>query len=523
MKKQLIILAVLAMALMTSCKNGNGSVPERDWKGTTYLFSSQDEPQSETYYKPYSGFVGDPMPYFDPVSKQFIIGYLLDYRPNPAGAYHPIWGVRTKDACHYESIGEMIPAGNRYEQAAAIGTGSMIYSEEQGLYYFFYTGNADILEREEATRQAIHYATSSDLKNWTPCRSFVLRGTDYGYSAADFRDPYVFRDDEGKYHMLVATTNGKNCIAEFTSDNLQKWEHAGIFMTCMWDRFYECPDVFKMGDWWYLVYSEKHVGIRKVQYFKAKSLARLKNCTANDVAIWPDDHEGILDCRGFYAGKTASDGENRYIWGWCPTRKGQDNTETGDGSYEPEWAGTLVAHRLIQHEDGTLTLGEVPAMAAKYNQTEELKVMREDKEANNTLYSRLERHNHISFTAVAENKEAAFGISLCHGTEMNSLKDSSVYYSIQILPEDDKMNYRVKFSQEHGKGICGGVDSYQMPIPEDLTYHVELYTDNSVVVVYVNDQICWTNRIYGQQKNCWGLETFNGSKVEFKDIKVTKY
>ena len=42
--------------------------------------------------------------------------------------------------------------------------------------------------------------------------------------------------------------------------------------------------------------------------------------------VWPDNKEGFLDSRAFYAGKTASDGTNRYIWGWCPTRAGNDNT-----------------------------------------------------------------------------------------------------------------------------------------------------------------------------------------------------
>ena len=57
-----------------------------------------------------------------------------------------------------------------------------------------------------------------------------------------------------KWHMLVATQQGsKGHLAEFTSPDLKNWTHAGTFMTMMWDRFYECPDVFKMGDWWYLV------------------------------------------------------------------------------------------------------------------------------------------------------------------------------------------------------------------------------------------------------------------------------
>ena len=70
-------------------------------------------------------------------------------------------------------------------------------------------------------------------------------------------------------------------------------------MTMMWDRFYECPDVFKMGDWWYLVYSEQASFMRKVQYFKGRTLEELKATTANDAGIWPDNLSAVgLKCLG---------------------------------------------------------------------------------------------------------------------------------------------------------------------------------------------------------------------------------
>ena len=37
----------------------------------------------------------------------------------------------------------------------------------------------------------------------------------------------------------------------------------------------------------------------------------------------------------------------------------KDNAAVGAAPNEPEWAGNLVVHRLIQHADGSLTLGEV--------------------------------------------------------------------------------------------------------------------------------------------------------------------
>lgn len=122
---------------------------------------------------------------------------------------------------------------------------------------------------------------------------------------------------------------------------------------------------------------------------------------------WPKDgKEGVLDSRAFYAGKTASNGTDRYIWGWSPYRTGADihekNINVGADS-EPNWSGALVCHKVIQHVDGTLTLGEVPAFAAKYNQEASTTVMASEGYSNGTLsgndayvmYNRLTTCNHI--------------------------------------------------------------------------------------------------------------------------------
>ena len=295
------------LASMSACSDEMDSVlTQRDWDGTATYFQSADEHGFSMYYKPQVGFVGDPMPFYDPVAKDFKVMYLQDYRPNPEATYHPIFGVATKDGATYESLGELIPCGGRDEQDAAIGTGGTIYNPVDKLYYTFYTGNK-FKPSSDQNAQVVMVATSPDFKTWTKNRTFYLKGDTYGYDKNDFRDPFLFQTEDGVYHMLIATRkNGKGHIAEFTSADLKEWESVGTFMTMMWDRFYECPDVFKMGDWWYLIYSEQASFMRKVQYFKGRTLEELKATTANDAGIWPDNREGMLDSRAFYAGKTAS-------------------------------------------------------------------------------------------------------------------------------------------------------------------------------------------------------------------------
>lgn len=503
---------------------------QKDWDNTSTAFASTDEKEQSTYYKPYDGYVGDPMPFYDPVAEDFKIMYLQDYRPNPAGTYHPIWGLSTYDGTSYKSLGELIPCGSINEQDAAIGTGSTIYSESDNTYYTFYTGHR-YQPTAEDNGEVVMVATSSDFKTWKKDKAFFLKGDDYGYSKNDFRDPFVFKGDDNLYHMIVSTLKGtKGVLAEFTSKDLKQWQHAGVFMTMMWDRFYECPDIFKMGNWWYLVYSEKHSAIRRVQYFKGATLDELKAATANDAGVWPDNHEGFLDSRGLYAGKTASDGINRFLWGWCPTRPGNDNTNVGAAPNEPEWAGNLVAYRLVQHIDGTLNLGEIPYFVDKYNEKVHIKVMDQSKEGVETidggfslsgnahvLFNRLGYHNRIDFTVTTSGNTDKFGISFCRGT------DSEKYYTLVVNPEGDNKR-KVNFEEEgpQGKGFIEGIDGYTFDSSSSNQYHITIYTDNSVCVMFIDDVYCYTNRIYGIQKNCWSINSYNGN-IEVKNVKVSQY
>ena len=249
----------------------------------------------------------------------------------------------------------------------------------------------------------------------------------------------------------------------------------------------------------------------------------------------------MLDSRAFYAGKTASNGTDRYIWGWCPYRKGatihEKNLDVGAGS-EPNWSGALVCHRIVQHEDGTLTLGEVPAIKSKYTKEQPVNVMESNGYADGVLsgndayvlYNRLDAHNHISLTVKTSNNWDKFGISLVRGS------DSKKYYTMVVNPEWEdgrKVNFeqegpwsedddKNKDASEKPKGFVEGIDGYNFARPADNTYKIDIYTDNSVMVMYINDVCAYTNRIYGIQKNCWSVNNYGGS-ITVSDVKVFQY
>ena len=536
-------------AATTSCSNDEVTGdPARDWAGTTGQFISDDEQGFSTYYTPAIGRVGDPMPFYDQKTQEFKVLYLQEYTNNPSHRFHPIWAVSTKDGANYESMGELLPVGaNDYEQDAALGTGCAY--EKDGTYYIYYTGhNGNCKNREVVMR-----ATSTDFKTWTKDILWALNGPDYGYSGNDFRDPQIFVADDNLYHMVISTypvNGGDPVFAEFKSGDLKNWEHVGR-IRMIWDRMLECPDIFKMGDYWYMVYSQSNRASwsRKVKYMMATSYEGLKDCF-NNGPKWPADgplwREGTLDTRAFYAAKTASNGTDRYIWGWSPFRSGSNiheknlNQGAGDGN-EPNWSGALVCHKIIQHSDGTLSMGAVPAIANKYNQQQEVKVMASNGYNNGVLsgndayvlYNRLGAHNHISFTVKTSNNWDKFGVSFVRST------DPDYYYTMVVNPEGEnerKVNleqegYRIVIEEKNGKkeekkvygiGFIEAADGYGFYRPADNIYNIDIYTDNSVLVMYINDTVCYTQRIYGIQKNCWSVNNYGGS-VTVGDVKVSQY
>jgi beta-fructofuranosidase len=543
MKKMIysVFAIMLSATVLTACSEDDYSAdPAKDWAGTANFFLSADDEGFNTYYMPAVGRCGDPMPFYDQKAGEFKVLYLQEY-DNNGPCYHPFWGVSTKDGANYQSLGEVLPTGLSTKEAdASLGTGCAVYNEQDGLYYIYYTGHNVLLQDVEVVMRA----TSPDFKTWTKDNTWVLRGQEYGYSATDFRDPQVFRADDGLWHMIIASNLR---FAEFKSSDMKTWEHVGQF-PMIWDRMCECPDIFQMGDYWYMVYSEGYRAdwSRKVKYMMATTYEGLKACFNDPGANWPKDgHEGVLDSRAFYAGKTATNGTDRYIWGWSPYRSGatihEKNINVG-AEGEPNWSGALVCHKIIQHADGTLTLGEVPAMKAKYNNDQTVAVMASNGYNNGTLtgddayvlYNRLGSHNHISLTVTTSNNWDKFGISLVRST------DADFYYTMVVNPEDEN-HRKVNFEQEgyrivreldengkevekkvYGKGFVAGIDGYWFQRPTDNVYHIDIYTDNSVLVMYINDVCAYTQRIYGIQKNCWSINNYGGS-ITISDVKVSQY
>lgn len=510
----ILVTAGLTMSMMSGCRNDDSiTTPDANMQATTTYFDAGESYKSDLYVKPYVGYVGDPMPFYDEQAKLFRILYLHDMRDGNSVVYHPVHQLTTTDAANYLDLNEAIPCGDAAEDDPAIGTGSTIFAN--GKYYTFYTGH-----KAASPREVILKAVSDDGEKWSKDRSFRLQAPE-GYNQDEFRDPCVFYDEDAKiYRMVVAAIkNGTSVLAQFTSTDLVSWTEAEPFFHNKWGRFYECPDVFKMGDWWYLVYSDKDI-TRQVQYFYAHSLSELMNMGDDPQFPWRD--EGKLEGTSFYAGKTASDGTNRYIWGWCATRQGNISEGTAD------WAGALVMHKLVQNEDGTLALEAPDAVLAKYTTSVPLTEMKSDGTSSEAAssytlsagqsvrFARLAYRNKIEFDATVTPGTSVFGVSFV------DCSDRDYNYRVYIEDRWSNLKFDKVTTAADNTENRQNINVLSLIPASDGKYHVTVVTDQSVSVVYINGQYAFTNRVYGIQRNPWALFCSDGS-VEITNVKLSTF
>lgn len=301
----------------------------------------------QLFYEPEQGACGDFMPFhWEGI-------YYLFYLSGQAELDVSL--ITTEDFVHVKEHGVVIPRGGESDQDRSIGTGCVY--EHGGAFHFLYTGfNAALREEEGRYEQVVMRATSADLLHWTKDSSWRLQpDAAHYYGKEAWRDPHVFRNEtDGSLWMILASQaksgpaanlassrrTGLGCVALLTSeDGGVAWEsREALFRPGLYDAL-ECPDLFRIGDWWYLTFSE-YRDLWTMHYRMARSPLGPWLCPPNEQ----------LDVRAFYAAKTAAAGERRMLIGWVARKEGGKDS----GTYQ--WGGSLLAHELAQHPDGTLGL-----------------------------------------------------------------------------------------------------------------------------------------------------------------------
>lgn len=471
----------------------------------------------QMFYKPANGWVGDIIPFFK--DGEYKLFYIHDFRNNPpCDGSLPWYLLGTKNFVDFTEYGEAIPCGNKTEQDAWVCTGSVI--ETDGLYHIFYTGMMNVPEHMP---QAVMHAVSKDFVNWRKHPEDTFFADTSLYEKFDWRDPFVFYNDEEKCWNMLVTAKCKSgldsrtgCIALLKSRDLRKWENKGPFYYPGCYAALECPDLFKIGEWWYLVFSTFN-GRTCTRYRMSKSLN----------GPWFQPAVDTFDTRAFYAAKTASDGKRRFIFGWNPPR-GAEGNESDDEPWN--WAGNIVVHEIKQNPDGTLRVSMPDEIFREMDSEKAIrcrpaagkwtcyegKYSGDAGESYACILSEEPMADNCMITADFSFSSDSTALGMLIRTD-NSLKKG---YLLSVRPKKSRITFG-KFPEAWCEPHPFSMER-TAEIKENQSHTLKVLIRESIAAFYLDDQAALSVRMFQYKDGLLGFFAENG-KVVFSNIKQYKF
>lgn len=467
------------------------------------------------FYRPENAWAGDFIPLY--AEGKFQLFYLLAWRDDEThGEGTPWYRISTTDFVNYEEHGEMIPRGTKDDQDLFIFTGSAI--KAGNTYHIFYTGHNHHMAEMDKPMQAVMHAVSDDLQQWKKIPEHTFFAPTDRYEKNDWRDPFVFFNDETKeYNMLLAAKFNKGIprrrgiTALCTSKDLVKWEVKDPFYAPSQYITHECPDLFKIGDWWYLVFSE-YSELVATRYRMSRSLK----------GPWLTPKRDSFDGHAFYAAKTASDGKNRFIFGWNPTRS--DNKD--DGGWN--WGGNLVVHQIVQQPNGELTVRVPDTVRKAFGKiisqsftTVEGKNIANSKE--------IEIKAEGKFNAVAAGKmpeTCRISTSMIYskpprelGCMLRCSDDLEKSYYIRLEPGKSRLVFDMWPRRVSETNQMVELERY-IELKAGTPISMQVFIEGNKGVVYVNDTVAMNFRAYDLPEGNWGFFVNDGT-ARFRNIELS--
>ncbi len=452
--------------------------------------------EKHVFYKPSDGWSGDYIPFY--WDGKFRLFYLLD-RHDPNGHLDGIsWNmVETTDFVRFDPKGIMIPYGTEDEQDRCVYTGSVIRAEDQ--FHIFYTGHNPYLRKKGFPEEKVMHAISNDLHHWTKIPEHTFQAPE-GYEPHDWRDPFVFFDETDQhYHMLLAArlnegaTPRRGCTAHLTSVDLVTWiVDAPLWMPESYFT-HECPDLFKIGDWYYLIFSE-FSDANRPRYVMSKSL----------YGPWSAPQEDVFDTRPYYAAKSFSDGYKRYLFGWISTRM----DETDFSGFR--WAGNLAVHELYQMTNGELGCREPETIAKSWQKAAQPLCFENNARACAPFGTAVTYTTQMLPCSFRFDAEVVFDEGTHDfGLLLNATPDTDTAYALCFIPNENRVEFFIK-PRLHYKNFNNEGLSRTFHMDADHPFHLTLIVDDTIVVAYIDDRIAFSNRMYSIKGDYLGIYALHG-------------
>jgi len=452
--------------------------------------------QDMQYFRPTGNLnVGDCMPFYH--NGLFSLFWLVDslHGENLQGLGGHQWVVSTsRDLKSWTHHPIAIGIDQNWEKS--ICTGSVAYYDNK--YYAFY---ATRLLNNGNINEQLSYAVSSDGLHFDKQQPNPFYTSAPGYSQRNFRDPKVFVDKKGVFHLFVASeqndpalNHAAGCLVHLSSKDLKAWTVHEPILTGQ-PSVPECPDYFFWKGWYYLMYSDNS----NTYYVKSR----------NPYGPWQEPKSQTLNEDWSNVVKTAAFKDDRRIAvGWIPDRR--DNKDDAGEIF----GGSAVFRELKQLSDGTLATEfpeeMIPKTSAPLN-----------RELITDLYAKHSGKNGVII-------EAPNGTGAAHLTdiplncritmEVEPIGNNAQYGLYLHADKNAQNGYRLNLSaQNHRVSLANtnieAVDGLEGPVKLDIVIR------NGIIDVCIDNKRTIVNRTYEQQGKYLYLYAKHG-KVAFKSILI---
>lgn len=473
------------------------------------------------FYKPENAWVGDLIPYYE--NGTYYAFYLHDpRRRKDEFAEDTTWHlVTTKDFLNLTYHGEAIHPGTADQPDRNAYTGSVIRDENGTCYAFFTAFNEDIQINGKSV-QSVMRAVGKDPYHLETDREFLFVADDDIYESFDWRDPFVFFHEEEQCWWMLLAARRKNagglrggCIALCKSKDLLHWSYEQPFFDPHMYVTMECPEVFKMGNYWYLIFST--FNDRFVTHY------RIADCLEGPWHIPEDD---VFDTRANYAIKTVSDGKRRFACGWIASKRGNNDF----GAWE--WGGTMVFHEVLQNpKNGVLSVKQIDAYYDFYQNIQSVKEIDTWNCYLENEIVKAEMFGAVLFDVPQDNffLEMEFEVETAHefGIALHTSDGLETGYFLKMNAVTGQMAWDMwpraipgKY-QWQIKGDLPYQPETSRRLPKGTQYFVKILRESDICIVYVNDEVALSTRMYNHKGKKAGLYLVQGTaklkRLEIRD------
>jgi beta-fructofuranosidase len=493
------------------------------------------------FYQHEEKFIGDIQPFF--WNGELHLFYI---KPDENSWRH----IGTRDLVHFEDYGVAIPSGGPRAQDKVVASGSVL--ENRGVFHIFYTGlNGDSGKVGLPFPQVQMHATSTDLVHWEKDADWRLPPQLDEYSAAAWRDPYVFWNAEvNEWWMIIASTRSTGvptrcgCSALCVSKDLVHWEaREPVYAPGLYDT-HECPDLFQMGDWWYLIFCTYNQRW-ETRYRMARGPG----------GPWITPADDMLDGRAFFAAKTASDGNRRWLIGWLAQKEPvpadapslpivpvSSPTEGLCWLKQPPfrdsnayaWGGCLVLHELVQHADGTLGACLPNQIESSFARAVPLAPSLESdswkKDKNNFRCDSPDTFSLLQLAPMpspcllraqvkweAGTQSLGFLLRMCSLPPVEGLEARrEAWYQVRLEPKRNRVVFD-RSNRYHND--CSFIEERPVVLGAEGSAELKVVAAGSAIVVYVNALVALSVRGYDLENGGAGLFVSEG-RAEFRQVEL---